>query len=681
MFGRTIGDKDIKAELLSALKKQLQLRGLSETGCAIDVSDETVKLYMEEAKLYGRSTTQAIDKTSARYTAERSLRSMMAFLTTVATASFVPEDSGELSTRLIQNNKLAALVSEAMGDVPLTSVHDDLILSTDDTTLFVFAGEADKQLVPYRIANANGRTGTYGAYKLDDLKHIEGTRVRLTVTMSGGGMIAPLYLTFTGLNARELLESTCPSGVLVIKIPGLCVGGAVDPCATFGEGFGYVVFMRGKDEGANEDSPQLINFTHYRRNVLHPFVECIRENLHEFVKGTEIPPRLMCVSWTDGDINQVAAIKKTEMVLLDRLKKITSAKHSPQTSGTEQPCDNAPTFRTLRQLTPYTSASGSIQLALKAAIEKAFRSHKEKLVLKTGKMNALSDFVATAPFLFSKAATPNAIRHGFFETGLVTKPNGSDRNGSDRGRQGPSMSMIEKTLKRSMTEEERGVYNSALPSFISVSINKGHIPEEEYDKAGIPADMNAQGEVVLRDAGITQEYCQRSKVISHEEQERQRMVFHEEMLQAAQQKKEHANAKVMSILDDNTNAEKKLWELMGKEDPPPGQNIRPELRHATLEHFEKMPVAFLKAFVHVRLCDSHKPPTGLIPKTKLNRLAAESGTPCLIKSAFDCRDCRYLKLKSVRNEGPAAATSTTVASPLVLTACSLGMESEYFRKI
>ena len=667
-FGGTLGDKEMKAALISALETQRSLRGLSETGCAINVSNETVKLYMEEAKLYGRPTTQAIDKTGGRFTAERSMRSMVAFLTTAGATSFVLVDSGELSTRLIRENKLAGLVSNVMGDVPLTAVHDDLVLSTDDTTLFVFAGARDKQLVPYRIADAKRETGTYSAYKLDDLEHFDGTRVRLTVTMSAGGMIAPIYATVTGLTTHELPEAACPSGVLVIQIPGMCVGGAVDPMATFGEGVGFVVFMRGREEGANSDSPQLINFTHYRRKVLHPFIDCIREKIHGHVVGTEVPAWLSCVSWSDGDINQLAAIKAIEMVLLDRKKKITSAKHSPQASGTEQPCDNSPTFRTLRALTPYLTASGSIQLALKASIEKVFRANKHTLALKTGKERALSDFLATTPSLFSKAATSNAIQHGFYETGLATRPVG----GVDVGRLGPNMEMIENTLKRSMSVEERGLYKSALKPLMRVSIEKGHILECEYDNAGIPPDFNAQGEVIARDAGITQEHCQRSKVISHEEQQMQRKVLLEEILQAAQQREEHANVKIMSILDQNAAAERKLWQLMGNEDPLPGQNIRSQLRDAALEHFEKIQVGFLKSFIHARVCDTLKPPTGKIPKTKLNKMAAEAGTPCLILSAFDCRNCRHLKLKPVISAPPAASTSTPVASPLVLTAAGSG---------
>ena len=674
MMGGTLGDKEMKVALISALEKRRSVRGSSETGCAIDVSDETVKLYMEESKFYGRPTTQAIDKTGARFTAERSARSMVAFLTTAAATCFVPIDSGELSTRLIQDNKLASLVSQAMGGVPLTAVHEDLILSTDDTTLFVFAGAAGKPLVPYRIANAKGRTGTYAAFKLDDLDHKDGTRVRLTVTMSGGGMIAPLFSTVTGLTARELPEDTCPSGVLVIEIPGLCVGGAVDPVATYGEGIGYVAFMRGREEDANKDAPQLVNFTHYRKKVLHRFVECIREKLHGHVRGTEVPAWLTCVSWTDGDINQLAAIKAIEMVLLDRQKKIQSAKHSPQASGTEQPCDNAPTFRTLRLLTPHATPSGSIQLALKATLERALRARKDIMVLNTRKEKALVDFVATLPGLFNKAASPNAIRHGFIETGLVTRPNAGE-GGVNTGRLGPSMSSIENTLKRAMTKEENEVYRTALPSLIGIGINKGHILELEYDHAGILPDINADGEVAPRNAGITQEHCQRSKVISHEEQQRQRQVLLEEIEQAKLLKREHASIKIMSILDENSAAEKKLWHIMGKDDPLPGQNIRPQLIHANLDHFDKLTVGHLKAFIHARLCSTHKPPPGM-PKTKLNKAAAEAKTPCLILSAFDCRDRRHLKLKPLRDEAPTAANNTTVASPLVLTAAAAGMGGE-----
>ena len=79
--GGTIGDKEMRAALLEKLRKSRCI------GSSTSVSDETVKIYMEEAKQHGRPTKHAIDKTGARFTAERSIRSMTSFLCTIAVTS------------------------------------------------------------------------------------------------------------------------------------------------------------------------------------------------------------------------------------------------------------------------------------------------------------------------------------------------------------------------------------------------------------------------------------------------------------------------------------------------------------------------------------------------------------------------------------------------------------------
>ena len=51
---------------------------------------------------------------------------------------------------------------------------------------------------------------------------MNGMRVKLTWTLSGGGTSAPWLITVTGFNDREM-QTTCD--MLVLEVPGLCVGG------------------------------------------------------------------------------------------------------------------------------------------------------------------------------------------------------------------------------------------------------------------------------------------------------------------------------------------------------------------------------------------------------------------------------------------------------------------------
>ena len=64
--------------------------------------------------------------------------------------------------------------------------------------------------------------GTNALYTVDECDLINGIRVKLTWTLSGGDTCAPLFVTVTGLNDREM-QTECD--MLVVKVPGLCVGG------------------------------------------------------------------------------------------------------------------------------------------------------------------------------------------------------------------------------------------------------------------------------------------------------------------------------------------------------------------------------------------------------------------------------------------------------------------------
>ena len=60
----------------------------------------------------------------------------------------------------------------------------------------------------------------------------------MTWTFSDGGTCVPLFITVSGLNDREMPPR---KDLIVLKIPGLCIGGSgVGSNAQHG----YVVFMR-----------------------------------------------------------------------------------------------------------------------------------------------------------------------------------------------------------------------------------------------------------------------------------------------------------------------------------------------------------------------------------------------------------------------------------------------------
>lgn len=79
-------------------------------------------------------------KTSTRYTAENSLMSAMALAATVGgTHAILSEDPVELPPNLTEGARLfERLVREANGGAPVSFVKPEYVLSTDDTTTYIF---------------------------------------------------------------------------------------------------------------------------------------------------------------------------------------------------------------------------------------------------------------------------------------------------------------------------------------------------------------------------------------------------------------------------------------------------------------------------------------------------------------------------------------------------------------
>ena len=82
-----------------------------------------------------------------------------------------------------------------------------------------------------------------------------GQRIRLTWTISADGTVAAVYVSVLGLNSRELPVDTCPSGVLVLPIEGLAIGGVDPDCRAIG----YVAFVRAEKDLEKQ------NFKHYQK--------------------------------------------------------------------------------------------------------------------------------------------------------------------------------------------------------------------------------------------------------------------------------------------------------------------------------------------------------------------------------------------------------------------------------
>jgi len=170
-----------------------------------------------------------------------------------------------------------------------------LVFSTEDSTMFVFKGKASNTETRYLLQDNGVKNGVFKynqsvyGHKEGETDHLNVLRVRLTFTMNATCMIAATFITVTGVTERELPRDVCPSGILYIKIPGLCLGAAQD---LRHDTVVYVAFYRTERCEVSQSTAEQRKFSFYREHILKPFASKVREDLYGSVKVTPIHDEL-----------------------------------------------------------------------------------------------------------------------------------------------------------------------------------------------------------------------------------------------------------------------------------------------------------------------------------------------------------------------------------------------------
>ena len=100
----------------------------------------------------------------------------------------------------------------AYGEDEIWPVDPNLVLSTNDTMLFVFEGSSNKnndwgwKLIDKSSGNASVRSDFEVS---DDAENSGGLRVRMTFTFTASGLAAPPYIAVSGLTEKELCPEVC----------------------------------------------------------------------------------------------------------------------------------------------------------------------------------------------------------------------------------------------------------------------------------------------------------------------------------------------------------------------------------------------------------------------------------------------------------------------------------------
>jgi hypothetical protein len=622
--GRSYSKDEVKTFLLQHRKKLIEESGHISLNAEDDIKRTTLSNCIAELTMMSANTLteSAIDKTDNRYAAENSIRGSINNLLLVAVTHFVDVDEEdrdvvkELKSLQPETRMLYDWVCRARSGVPCYPIHPDLTFSTDESTEFIFEGSSNKQDKFLLVSRESlKRKGTNSIYQIDNSNKMNGMRVKLTWTFSGAGICAPLFVTVTGLNDREM-----PSDVdmIVVKIPGLCIGG----CGVSGnKEVGYVVFMKKGNGG--EEAP----FKYYHDKVLMPFIKQQREDFHG-ADGIAVRDDLTAVSWSDGDMSQIKAVASEHQLFRD--EKVTVNKQNAARTGVEQPADLAKVFKVFSELGKVITVSNihPSRHPMKRVVYKAFKEELKSLNLSDKKLRALVDFISVLPELATKAATRGNIIHGFHQSGII----------DEEVHRYPVLHKILATCRSSIPKELIEKIEYHFDYLYKLVLDEGRIPEHVFDELDFPKDKDANGNVVLRNAGISQESFQRSKCMTHIHQvelRKERM----EQLQAEQQRRDEVN---QQKLEAQVNAlrviEAKLLDrITDCEDAS-----ERELEYCSIEDFATLKSAELAAFIY-----AHDPAVSLknqIPKLmgKLEeaKAALESGVPAVnnrIYTAYQCR--------------------------------------------
>ncbi|CAB9508332.1 hypothetical protein SEMRO_343_G121920.1 [Seminavis robusta] len=249
--GSSMGYSQIESIITTTRKKRLEDSGISVLRDEVlSPSRNTVTNYGGALSMLSGSscTSRVIAKTPTRETAENSMRSGMDFASLVGSTLYMPTERELPAVRTFLNDHASdsqkyvyKTISALHEGAPLLPVKKANIASMDDTTEWLVEGLNKENIDKVRFTATSSYTGkgTRSLYRTTKESMATGIRVKLSIVMTADGTTAPLFVSVTGLNERELFNE---SGVEILEIPGLCIGGGGVTAGN--REMGYVAFVR-----------------------------------------------------------------------------------------------------------------------------------------------------------------------------------------------------------------------------------------------------------------------------------------------------------------------------------------------------------------------------------------------------------------------------------------------------
>ena len=635
--GRSITGKDLGSLLTKSRRAEAYMNGIDESQVQ-PVHYCTIRNYrmLTAVNSNKKIASKVQQKTENRFIAENSILSTISYLFTVAAAHLligVPDPKFNTVMKKHKITKgarmLVQLVSSANDNAPIYNVLPGLITSTDDTTVFVFKGETQELEGWYLVdKNHDNSKQSYFSNDTGGTDNKNGLRVRLTFTLNGVGMMAAPFITVTGITEKELPRNTCPSGVYILSIPGLCSGGNTD---VRNDAVGHVAFVRSERGAVSGKTSEQRNFEWYRENVLLPFIKNIRRVLYQHDINTPIPDELSAVAWCDGALTQLASITNESQQIDDAANKISTCKHSAARTAVEQAADCCPIFRSIKKISKSITREDVPHLGLQRIVENEFRRLENKGILKLAskKLGSLIDFISCYPTILSKAAPHNAATARFIDNGMIDAKSYSY----------PDIDSLVKTCKTTkFTKEILGTISKKFKSMYDEQVKIGHLSDDFMEGYGFKVDLNYVGDEIRRLS--TCEAWQRAKCLSSKYQRDLR----------TRKVNIHALSKITKLAEIQKNLtnmhkqnQKCITQLLSVVStlvmPRPHPRV-PDLSGLTLKEFSSCNKELLHGFIYVREFKNWRMSSKegfKWPKNKESLEAAKLGNYNYISLAYDVR--------------------------------------------
>jgi hypothetical protein len=356
-------------------------------------------------------------KPDSRHTVERSLISAMTCALVVSATHAVSADKENFPKEeecTAGASEWVQKIREANPGIKMRMIEPYEVFNHDDSTDVVFKGvdltRQNEMLVAHVDSLADrGTHGLCTGATENDEKNSK-FRIKQTLAISASGHRSQPFYTIAGLSDFELPKDECPEGFIVLAVHGLSPTAATDP---FDQGIGCVCLMRSQ-KGAEQ-----AKFSHWRKNVLHPFVRRLQEVHRDWDPSTPLPKLAQNVLWLDGAPEQIKATLK--MARLDADINLTTCKHNAARTAVEQACDTGKCFKDGKAVNKKLTTKNKttpLKTRVSAALDTA-KHQQQGLNLSRPKKAAYIDCMSVAPQVEAHAGQPKKILHGFIKNGMA----------------------------------------------------------------------------------------------------------------------------------------------------------------------------------------------------------------------------------------------------------------------